>query len=348
MSTLTKYKDKGLSGLVNLGNTCFLNSIMQILSHTYELNTLLSKQTYIDKLNNKPESILIIEWDRLRKALWEKNQLISPVKFVSAVRKTAAYKKMEMFAGFNQNDTSEFLIFVIDCFHTSLSREVDMTINGHSTTNQDSLAVKCFNTIKNMYEKDYSEMWSIFYGIHVSQLQNIETLKMLSTIPEPFFIIDLPIPTNNKLPSLIDCFDTYVKGEILDGDNAVMDESIGSKVSVKKNIMFWSFPSILVIDIKRFNSQNKKNQILIDFPLDNLDLSKYVIGYNSDTYIYDLYGICNHGGSVFGGHYTAFVKNANNKWYHFNDTTVTEVTDKNNIITPKAYCLFYRKRSSVA
>jgi len=348
MSTLTKYKDKGLSGLVNLGNTCFLNSIMQILSHTYELDAFLSQQTYIDKLNNKPESMLLIEWDRLRKAIWEKNQVISPVKFVATVRKTAAYKNMNLFTGFNQNDTSEFLIFVIDCFHTALSREVNMSIDGCTKNTQDDIALKCFGTIKKMYEKDYSEVWSIFYGIHVSQLENVETKKMLSTNPEPFFIIDLPIPANIKLPSLIDCFNTYVEGEILNGDNAVLDESIGRKISAKKNIMFWSFPSILVIDIKRYTSRNKKNQILIDIPLENLDLSKYVIGYNSKSYVYDLFGICNHGGSVFGGHYTAFIKNANKKWYHFNDTTVTEVGNNFDIITPKAYCLFYRKRSCVA
>ena len=108
--------------------------------------------------------------------------------------------------------------------------------------------------------------------------------------------------------------------------------------------MFWSFPTILVIDIKRFNSTNRKNQIMIDFPLKKLDLSKYVIGYNKESYIYDLYGVCNHSGSSLGGHYTSFIKNANGKWYHYNDSDVSEVSEENHIISPKAYCFFYRKR----
>jgi ubiquitin C-terminal hydrolase len=91
---------------------------------------------------------------------------------------------------------------------------------------------------------------------------------------------------------------------------------------------------------------NRKNQIMVDFPLENLDLSKYVVGYNKKSYIYDLYGVSNHSGSVMGGHYTSFVKNANGKWYHYNDTSVSEVALAQQIITPKAYCFFYRKRGT--
>ena len=65
-------------------------------------------------------------------------------------------------------------------------------------------------------------------------------------------------------------------------------------------------------------------------------------------YIYDLYGVCNHMGGVQGGHYTAYVKNSQNEWIHFNDTNV-DINEKsvNTIISPNAYCLFYRKKNNI-
>ena len=101
-----------------------------------------------------------------------------------------------------------------------------------------------------------------------------------------------------------------------------------------------------MISLKRFNSKNQKKKNLVTFPFEDLDLSKYVIGYKKNSYHYDLYGVCNHSGGVLGGHYTSYVKNANDNWYHFNDTDVSEVDVKENIISPKAYCLFYRKKET--
>jgi ubiquitin C-terminal hydrolase len=339
-----KYRDKGLSGLSNLGNTCFLNACMQILSHTYELNDLLNLEIYKKRLKNIYDSALILEWDELRKILWNENCIVTPNKFVKTVQKLAQIKGQDLFTGYDQNDLPEFLIFVIDCFHNSLAREVNMNIVGTVENDRDKIALLCFERIKQMYANDYSEIWNMFYGIHVSQLKSIETGDIISLNPEPYFVINLPIPTGNKQPTLLDCFDSYVESELLDGDNKIVNEKTGQKEAANKNLVFWSFPTVLVIDIKRYNSKNKKQQILIDFPLENLDLTKYVIGYNKESYIYDLYGVCNHSGSVLGGHYTSFVKNANGKWYHFDDTNVTEVTNTQQIISPKAYCFFYRKR----
>lgn len=343
---IEKYKNKGLSGLANLGNTCFLNSAMQVLSHTYELNDFLDSNTFEKHLKNKFDSLLFIEWNNLRKQLWNENCIISPNKFISTFQKVAKVKGQELFTGFSQNDLPEFLIFIIDCFHNSISREVSMKIEGTSKDETDKLAIKCYETIKQMYEKDYSEIWKLFYGIQVSKIEKIANNEIVNIVPEPIFIINLPIPENNKSPSLLDCFDLYTESETLDGDNCLTCENTKEKFSAKKSTLFWSLPNILVIDIKRANSQHKKNQVLVNFPLTELNLSKYVIGYNKTSYIYDLYGVCNHSGSQMGGHYTSFVKNANGKWYHFNDTHVSEISMEQQIITPKAYCFFYRKRTN--
>lgn len=338
------YKDRGLSGLTNLHNTCFINSTMQILSHTYELNEFLEKKTYVKRLNNKYDSALLIEWDELRNILWKENKVETPFRFIKTVHKLAKLKHKDIFTGFDQNDSSEFLIFVIDCFHNALSRRVNMTIEGEIKDEKDKIAVKCFEKIKEMFETDYSEIWRMFYGIQISKLENTNTGEKISMVPEPFFVINLPIPSNIKNPSLKDCFDLYVEGEILDGDNSVLCETTGEKVSAKKNLVFWCLPNILVIDIKRFNMSLNKNATMIDFPLNDLDLSDYVVGYDKHSFVYDLYGVSNHIGTMTGGHYTSFIKNANNKWYHFNDSNVTEVQNIKQIVTPNAYCFFYRKQ----
>lgn len=340
-----KYKDKGLCGLANLGNTCYINSCIQILSHTYEFNDFLDNESYKTKINNKYDSALLIEWDNLRKLLWNENatpNVLSPNRFLKVIQMVSATKGMEMFTGFAQNDVPEFLLFLIDCFHNSLCREINMTISGNVENETDKIAIQCFETLKKMYSKEYSEILNLFYGIHVSELLSIDTRERLNITPEPFFMIDLPIPTNIKNPSLIDCFNLYVEGEDLKDENAWFNESTNQKQDVKKKISFWSFPSLLVLDLKRFNAKRMKLQNLVTFPLDNLDLSRYVIGYKKKSFVYDLYGVCNHSGSVLGGHYTAYIKNANNKWYHCNDTSVTEVPLIESIISPKAYVLFYR------
>jgi ubiquitin C-terminal hydrolase len=79
---IQNFKNKGLSGLANLGNTCFINSCMQVISHTYELNCFLDKETYKGKLKKKYDSALIVEWDNLRKILWNDNCIVAPNKFL--------------------------------------------------------------------------------------------------------------------------------------------------------------------------------------------------------------------------------------------------------------------------
>ena len=341
LKDLSQYKDRGLTGLANLGNTCYINSCMQVLSHCYLLNELIDKLN-IEKLNKIEDSLLLIEWKGLKELMWSKNCIISPKRYISTIQNISQYKNIELFSGFAQNDLPEFLIFIIDCFHNSLERKVEMNIIGNALNETDTLAKECFTMLKRMYSDKYSELLKLFYGIHVSQLHSCNNLELLSSKPEPYCLISLPIPEKANVCSIYDCLDIYTAREYLEGSNAWFDEKSNSKKDVYKSICFWSLPDILIIDFKRFNNQNKKINTLILTPLSNLDLSKYVIGYDKDSYKYQLFGICNHSGGCLGGHYTAYVKNANNKWYHFNDTQVNEInTDK--LITNKGYCYFYYK-----
>ena len=213
-----------------------------------------------------------------------------------------------------------------------------MTISGSIVTSQDKLAVKCYEMMKNMYKKDYSEMLELFYGIHVSVIKSLDS-KYENITPEPFFNLQLELPNNNKQPSIIDCVEKYTQKEILDQKMKVNNK----EETCSKTISFWSLPKILIITLKRFNNNNRKDQRLVNFE-HNLDMTKYVKGYKEATQVYELYGICNHSGGTRGGHYTSFVKNANGKWYLFNDTKVIEVKNLDKLRTPQAYCFFYRKK----
>ena len=349
-NNIKKYQDKGLSGLANLGNTCFVNTCMQILSHTYHLNDVLdTKKTD----NSTLEKRFLNEWNKLRTMMWSKNCVIGPGGWIRAVQLIARVKDRDIFTGYAQNDINEYLLFVLDMFHEALKRSVKMTITGVAENTKDEMAKKCYAMIQNMYSKEYSEIVKLFSGIHVSHIISKENDTVLSVTPEPFMALELPIKkigvenaaTNSTIEmDLYDCLDSFVADEILDDDNKWLNEKTGNKEIVKKSIKFWNFPDILIISLKRFNNSGRKVQKLVNFPIENLDLRKYVTGYKKNEYVYSLYGIANHSGGTGGGHYFAYVKNANGKWYNFNDTSVKEMKIFD-LISPKAYLLFYTKKN---
>jgi len=337
---IDKYNNKGLSGLCNLGNTCYINSCMQILSQCYELNELI---TGVGEHISSENGLVLKEWKDLRDLLWSKNCIISPNRFINAIQRVAALKKCDLFTGYAQNDLPEFLIFIFDCFHEALQRKVIISVDGKTENDLDELAKTCYEMIRATYSSSYSEIIDLFFGIHVSLIiTNDNSNKILSIKPEPFSTINLPLPAEHKKCSIYDCFDLYTNYEFLEGSNAWFNEKTNNKEDVVKTIKFWSLPNILIVDFKRFTNSNQKLNHIIHTPLLGLDLSKYVIGYNREQYIYELFGICNHYGESHGGHYTAYIKNSNQKWYHFNDTNVTEISESQ-LISAKGYCYFYRK-----
>lgn len=338
-----EYYDKGITGLANIGNTCYVNSCIQCLSHTYELNDFLNSGTYERRLNKKPDSVLLVEWDNLRKMMWKQNCSIAPWGFVKAVQKVSAHKGQSLFTGYSQNDVQEFLLFLIDSFHNSISREVDMKVSGHVENDTDVMAKSCYAMMKEMFEKDYSEIVNMFYGIHVSAIVRAGSDEVLSVRPEPFFVLSLPMPAKQGTEvSLIECMNEFCAKERMEGENAWFNDKTNRKEDIDKGMVFWSFPEVLIIHLKRWGYTGNKDRRLVSCDKDCLDLTAYVKGYNASSYKYQLYGVCNHQGGAQGGHYTANVRTAKGEWMCFNDMSVFPV-DTTNVVTPSAYCLFFRK-----
>jgi len=318
---------------------------MQIMSHTYEITEFLETKKYERHLKHDlPDTTIVVEWNNLRNVMWSQNGTVSPNRFVHHVQQLAAKKDRELFTGWAQNDLPEFLLFVIECMHNSISRPVTMKIMGQTENAVDMLATECYKMLQRVYTTEYSEIMDMFYGIYVSEIVNMDETVRHSVTPESYFILDLEIPSPRA--TIYDCLDAFTRNETLDGENAWFNEKTGQKEAVKKRITFWNFPTIVVITLKRFSADGRRKiQDLIDFPLEKLDLSKYVKGYTPRQYVYDLFGVCNHSGGPMGGHYTAYVKTASEEWIHCNDTQIVRGVPTSQIVSPKAYCLFYRKKN---
>lgn len=350
---MSKKSPQGWSGLNNIGNTCYLNSCLQILNVTDDLYEILDSKNAMSHLK-ETENIgqLLLSWKELQKLMKNKNnQIITPKKFVSIIHNLSIEKGYDFTIG-NQNDVGEFMTFIINCFHSSICRPIKMNILGNVENKKDNMAYKCYSMLGEIYTKEYSEIMEMFYGVLISEIYSADSLQIQSSKPEPFFILELPLPLphladENKC-TLMDCFKLYTKMESLTGDNKWFNEATNKYENARKKITFWNLPKILIVLLKRFSGKSGKNQCLVDFsPLEPLVLSKFIQGYNPHLYVYDLYGVCYHDGvTQHSGHYNCCVKGGDKIWRFVDDNNVFVLDKKNinKIVTKEAYCLFFRKK----
>ena len=323
----------GLCGLRNFGNTCWLNSSIQCLLNTKPITDL--------ALNNNinQDTLLMKEWIRLVNGIKNENCIITPLSFFKAVIITSN-KNGYMFNFNRQNDVEEFLVFFIDSLHEEIKRKVNINISGKIINDLDKMAFDAMKEWKQHFKNNYSSIIEIFYGQLVSHIKVINK-DINSYTYSPICTFSLPININSENIDIYDCFNLFTKSQILDGENKWKYDKDGQYYDIEKSYNVWKFPKILIIHLKRFKNDGTKINNLIDFPIDNLDLTKYCVGYDKNKSIFSLIGICNHIGNNNSGHYFAYCKK-NDVWYNFDDNNVS-VIDSNKLITKNAYCLFYKK-----
>lgn len=169
--------------------------------------------------------------------------------------------------------------------------------------------------------------------------------------------------------SLADCFAETAKSEVLSEENAWYCNRCKELRRADKKLEIWTLPDILVIHLKRFSAHRSfrdKIDVVVDFPIEGLELKDWVGLPEDKETVYDLFAVDNHYGGLGGGHYTAFAQNFyDGKWYEYNgklrllrllvlfitdekllDSQVSTRNNPQSVITSAAYLLFYRRRSS--
>jgi len=153
---------------------------------------------------------------------------------------------------------------------------------------------------------------------------------------EPSFTIELSIPNIDNV-NLNSCFEHTFKSENL--NDLWFDDKTKEHKKLTKQTYLCYLPEILVIHLKRWNHNFKKKDCVIHFD-DHINIHNYTIDQNIDDCKYELFGIINHTGNVFGGHYYSYIKKSD-KWFKFDDSNISNINSS--IINDKNYCLFYKK-----
>ncbi|KAF7818874.1 ubiquitin carboxyl-terminal hydrolase 8-like [Senna tora] len=168
---------------------------------------------------------------------------------------------------------------------------------------------------------------------------------LLSSLPE-VCKPQLFIKRTQESVSIYKCLEAFLKEEPLGPEDMWYCPGCKNPQQATKKLDLWRLPEILVVHLKRFSfSRYFKNKLetFVDFPIDDLDLSTYIAHKNSPfSNHYELYAISCHYGGLGGGHYTAFVRYGNDKWYEFDDSRVVPASE-DMIKTSAAYVLFYRR-----
>lgn len=152
--------------------------------------------------------------------------------------------------------------------------------------------------------------------------------------------------------SVLDCIRKYCQIEQLEESEMWYCNKCKEHVRAWKQFHLYRTPPILIVHLKRFHyspitHRRDKIDLLVDFPLKNLDLRNEVMHWNQDgddEPIYDCYAVSNHFGGLGGGHYTAYALNDEGEWCNFDDSRVTKNVDESEVVSSAAYVLYYRRR----
>jgi ubiquitin C-terminal hydrolase len=332
-------------GLLNLGNTCYMNVILQTLLNLKDFNKqILHSLKDVDE-NTMTRSYLVVFISIIK--LIRNQQKIKKLKLTSFFLK---FRNKFREVSFNQQDTNEALHFLFHEMHKDLRINLNDKQLNEVITNMISnvpkkmkkgaredlkMLMKTRDFETNEVLSDYSSLNEFFFGVWK---KNVICNSCNFNVNRFEFFKGFQVEI--KYDNLDEILKNYFASEYMEDYkcNKCNEEKCDSKFHLVQT------PKYLIITLKRFLYMQNTNRFRkindkVSYPLE-LDLKDYAIG-DIDCQ-YKMNSIINHYGDVNGGHYTSY-HYFNDKWVWADDEDV-RLVDENRVINNNfAYVLIYEK-----
>jgi len=285
---------RGSVGLRNIGNSCYLNSILQCLNQIAPLVKYFIDGTYLDHINKGNPlgsgGKVAAAYANFLTDVWSGDyEILSPRTLKDIVGAFAP-----RFNNRYQHDSQEFLSFFLDGLHEDCNRVLKKPYveDLESTTTPDKeMAIESWRRHLLRHNSFIVDHCQGMYRSHLTCTDcDHKSVKF-----DVYSTISLPIPpiedkrnVKTSTVHLRDCLDLFTLEEELDESNAWFCGQCKKHVCAKKRISLWSTPDIMVLHLKRFqyaHHQKNKSRILkskvetpVDYPLSDLDMSPYLLG----------------------------------------------------------------------
>lgn len=321
-----------MEGINNLGATCAINSLIQIITRNDHLRNLILN-------SNVPDNSFTGELKEILNLLHNQQKSISPVKFINCFYSTFN----GIFNRHEQIDINELWFYFFQKINEETSKPSSFSLNQITNIREEhDYKLNIYN------EKKESELMKLVQGSYINIIE-CSNCNNKSHSFEPFISMQLDIieSKDNPNPSIVDLIVNSMKNENRDRDDWKCDKC-NQNHPYTKTFRIWKLPKLIFISLNRFKNMESKNntEVIIN---SHLNFNEGSILTLKEDMNFKLDGIGLHFGSLDGGHYTSLCNMKNGNYHHFNDDVINIIKEDElfkSFKSSNAYLLLYNCISS--
>jgi ubiquitin C-terminal hydrolase len=335
-------------GLANVGNTCFLNVILQALRIAPPMvqMTLTDLEHPVSLREESKKRELVVAFQTLMQDFWKaripegRQPTMIPRGFVHAFYNVLRANDDDWHRPGDQSDAAEVLQYILEGIHDGIHKKVRMEIVGDVMTSEDSEQIKAIQSWADFHSKEYSPIIHNFYG-QSQIIVECTNCHNKNHRYEPWLVIKAPIPGGSKsgslAPSMADCLSAAFDVETIDDYSC---EKCKGKHKATLITRISRMPAVLFVSLKRFTNSGHKVRGVISWDLNSTNF-RDLCAFRRDPFTnltvdpeYETYAVIEHLGGLRGGHYRMYARQGD--WHLYDDNSV-HVVPPERVITDDSY-----------